>query len=551
MSVTAEEKETPVAAQERRWDWVTWVLFAVMAAFVCVAFSPAIRATFIDLDDGPYVYANANVLGGLSPHSVKWALTTRQDWRYMPVNWLSLELDGTISNVLGLNCTPGSLTDDHLPDAVVFHVTNIVLHVGATWVLFLFVKRATKNRWASFVIALLWCVHPLRVESVAWITERKDELAGLFGFLSMYWYVIGKEEGRGRWWFWASCAALVLSMWAKSMFTTMPLLLMIVDYWPLGRIRSVREVVRSALEKWPMWVVVILGALGTMIVGRAANMSLGNGHVDDAKNAILSYVRYLPMQVDFRGLAPYYPYVSSPTGLVCGAAALLIALTAASFLLRKKYPWLLAGWLWYVISFLPMIGFVQSFTQAYADRFAYLPAVGLLFIVVFAAFQWKRATAVIVGAALALAVVLTVFSFWQTEYWENSVTLFEHNKAVTPPNEVVHYSLGHGYARAGRLAEAEQEYLAVIEEMPAYVDARLTLASVYLRDQQIDKALEQDKKAAELEPDNFHVCRVYGSTLLMAGQYAAAAVQLEKAAKMQPDDEAVQENLRAARAGSQ
>ncbi len=549
--MTVEEEKSPAAAQGRRWDWVTWVMLGVMAAFVCVAFSPAIRATFIDLDDGPYAYANPQVLGGLSPHAVKWALTTREDGRYMPVTWLSLELDGTISNALGLDCAPGSLTDDHLPDAVVFHVTNIVLHVAATWALFLFVKRATKHRWASFVITLLWCVHPLRVESVAWVTERKDELAGLFGFLSMYWYVIGKEEGRGRWWFWGSCAALVLSMWAKAMFTTMPLLLMIVDYWPLGRIRSVREAVRSLVEKWPMWVVVILGAIGTMLAGRGSNMTLGSGHVDDARNAILSYVRYLPMQVDFRGLAPYYPYVGSPTGLVCAAAALLAALTAAAYLLRKKYPWLLVGWLWYVISFLPMIGFVQSFTQAYADRFAYLPAVGLLMIVVFAAFQWRRGTPVIVGAALALAVVLMVVSFRQTEYWQNSVTLFEHNRAVTPPSEVVHYCLGHGYNRAGRLAEAEQEYVAVIEEMPAYVDARLTLASVYLRDKQIDKALEQEKKSAQLDPENFHVCRMYGSTLLMAGQYAAAAAQLEKAAKMRPEDEAVQENLRAARAGSQ
>ncbi len=338
MTSVAPEREEKTAAPGMVfcWDWVTWVLLGLLAVFAAAAFWPAVKASFVDLDDEMYVFGNAEVLRGVSPHGVKWAITTRADQRYMPVTWLSLQLDATISRVLGLNCTPAG-TGDPLPDAVVYHVTNIVLHVGATWMLFLFLYRATKWRWASFVVALLWCVHPLRVESVAWVTERKDELAGLFGFLAMYWYVIGREregEGRSKYWFWGATAALVLSMWAKSMFVVMPVLLMIVDYWPLGRIRNVREAVRSAVEKWPIWVVVILGALGTMYIGRHSNATLGNGRLDDAKNAILSYVRYLRMQVDFRGLAPFYPYAGSPTGWVCAALVLLAVITAMAVLLR-------------------------------------------------------------------------------------------------------------------------------------------------------------------------------------------------------------------------
>jgi hypothetical protein len=438
---------------------------------------------------------------------------------------------------------------DALPDAVVYHVTNIVLHVLTAWMLFLFLYRATRQRWASFAVALIWAVHPLRVESVAWVTERKDMVAGVFGFLAMYCYVIRceKEPGAGKWWFFATCVSLVLSLWAKAMFVTMPLLLMIVDYWPLGRIRSWGDFRRAAIEKWPMWGIVGLSAVGTAYIGRKSNGALAISQMAKMENGILSYVRYLGMHIDFRSLAPYYPYVGSQPLLVCGALAILAAVTGVAIWQRKRWPWLFAGWLWYLVAFLPMIGFVQSYTQAYADRFSYLPAAGLITIVAFAAFQWRRATGLIVAAVFVAAVILGGMTFRQAQYWHDTITLFERAREVTPSNVVLHTALGEGYVRARRLEEAEGEYREIVRLAPKSAAGHTGLAAVYSATNRADAAAVEAEMGVELEPTWLRARMVYGVVLLGDDRYGEAAVQFEEALKIEPENALAQQSLRTTR----
>ena len=327
---------------------------------------------------------------------------------YSPATWISLEMDATLSKVLGFETEPAR-PEKELPDATVFHATNLALHVTATWMLFLFLYLATGRRWAAFAVALLWAVHPLRVESVAWVTERKDQIAGAFGFLAMYLYVAGREGGghAGKLSFWLACGALVVSLCGKPMFMVMPALLVIVEWWPLGRVRNGRELVWAVVEKWPMWVVVLANAAVAAYVARG-NGTLKMSELEKSGNALVSYMRYILMQVDFGKLAPFYPYTELRWAEVCAALLTLTAITCGTAWGRRRYPWLLAGWLWYLVAALPTIGFVQAFTQAYADRYSYLASVGLLVIVIFSVFQWKGATAAIVGAVTLVAVVLMV-----------------------------------------------------------------------------------------------------------------------------------------------
>jgi hypothetical protein len=362
------------------------VLLGVIALLAAAAFAPAVRASFVDLDDEQSVFGNPHVLAGLSPESVVWAFTTWEPGLYIPVTRLSLALDGTISRLLWDDADPSRRTTP-LVDASVYHVTNILLHISAAWMLFLFLHRATRQQWASFAVALLWAVHPLRVESVAWVTERKDEIAGIFGFLAMYMYLTARQAtGSGRRWrFWAACAALVVSMWGKPMFITMPALLLLMDYRPLNRLRSRDELLRAVLEKWPIAIVVLLCAIGTMFISGGVS-SLPISPVEKSANAMLSYVRYIVMQVDFVRLAPFYPYLGSPWPQVCAAIAFLAAVTGIVIWQRRRCPWLIWGWVWYLVAALPNIGFVQRFSQAYADRYSYLGSVGLMVMVIFTAF---------------------------------------------------------------------------------------------------------------------------------------------------------------------
>jgi tetratricopeptide (TPR) repeat protein len=528
----------------------TWALILLLAVAIFGAFGPAMRASFVDFDDGLYVFRNQNVLNGLSGQGIKWAFTSREAGYWVPMVWLSLQLDATLSAVIsGVHATAASPTDA-LPNAVVYHIDNIVLHTIAASILFLFLYRATRRRGASFAAALLWAVHPLRVESVAWITERKDVLAGAFGFLAMYLYVTARQRG-SRVLFWASCGTFVLSLWSKAIFVTLPALLILVDYWPLGYIGTWKEFRRALMNKWALFIAAALSAAATLIMGLHFSGTLHIGFPAMAANALLSYGRYMVMQAGFGSLAPYYPYARPDPLLVGVSIASLVILTGWALWQRRGRPWILMGWLWYLAAFLPNIGFIQCFTQGYADRFTYLPTVGLFIMAAFsvpAARHLQRPMRITLGiAGGVLAVVFIVFTARQAAYWKDSNTLFEHSQSITGPSPLVQTALGEVYIRTGRYNEAVEKYQQVIAANPEAVEKTYTkLAYTYYLMKRYDLGISAAKLAVQVNANYAEAHNDLGTLYDMEDRLEEAAAEYEIALRLNPRDVITQRNLQLA-----
>jgi hypothetical protein len=429
------------------------MLMVALALFVIAAMIRIPSASLIDFDDDLFVSDNAHVLNGLTAPDIAWAFTTNETGNWMPLTWLSLQLDATLSGP-AVPRSPGQMIGPR-PGSVIYHLDNLFQHICGALLLFLFLERATRRRWMSFAVALLWAIHPLRVESVAWITERKDVLAGLFGFLSLYLYVRWNEKHQ-RTAYAGACASLVLSLLAKPLFVTLPFAFLLLDFWPLGRLARWRELWPRVREKSVLFVIIIGASIVALLAQNSARavMALGSATISERlENALLSYVRYLWMHVDIVNLALFYPYLG-PAALwkILAAAGLLIAVTVLTIHERRRRPWLLVGWFWYLGTFVPVIGLVQIGQQAYADRYTYLPAVGLLIMLCYSIpARWLERKSSRIGllAGLGLiALLLAGFTLRQVEFWQDPLTLDQHTLAITRSNYVITAAMGNGYRTA-------------------------------------------------------------------------------------------------------
>jgi hypothetical protein len=339
-----------------------WLIAAALAGVAFAVFAPSISRSFIALDDPYYVFQNPNVRGGLTPRAALWAFTTVDICNWHPLTWLSLQFDVSTWNMANKEL-----------DARAFHLTNVLLHAANAALLFLALRRLTVAAGAVAATALLFAVHPLRVESVAWVSERKDVLSTFFGLLAL--------------WAWARYAAvptvaayvtaalaLAMSLMAKPMLVTFPCLLLILDWWPLQRMRGLRDWPRLLLEKAPLFALVVFSAAMTYRAqtggGATRTLSVFSREVR-LENAAVSYVAYLAKTVWPTGLAFYYPHPGASLALssVVLAVAVLLSLTVAAVALRRRAPYLLTGWLWYLGTLVPVIGLVQVGDQAMANRY--------------------------------------------------------------------------------------------------------------------------------------------------------------------------------------
>lgn len=524
-------------------------LLFTLFVFIWTAFLPSLSASFIDLDDSPYVFNNPHVLTGLSLQNTEWAFTHRYTGFYMPMTWLSLQLDASVTNTLQAQPlrSPDKSINNALPDAHIFHFTNILLHCFASATLFVLLYRLTRMRWPAFFVALLWAVHPLRVESVTWVTERKDEIAGLFGFLAILLYVLAleKKKSAGGWRFGLCCIFFILSVWGKAMCVTLPILLLLLDICPLQRITNAASALRAVLEKWPLWIIALASAVVTLITS-TVNGTLPISRFEKIENGILSYIRYIEMQADIYHLAPFYPYLGSPPFYVAAATVLLLLFFVAAFLLRKKCPFLLTGYLWYLIAALPVIGFVQSFTQAYADRFSYLPSIGLIAILVFFIAQ-LRMPKITIPLGFSIAAYLAFITFVQAGYWHDTHTLMARELQIAPPTSLAYASSAQAFARESRFDLAEQNYRSAIQLSPDRYDLHQAIALVYMEDKQPDLALDEAKTAVSIAPDMVSARDAYGKILYLNGRYAQAVSEFETASQLAPADEDIRRRLAAAK----
>jgi hypothetical protein len=407
-----KDETSAIATTSRPW-WIAGVLLGI----TLLVFAQVASHSFLNYDDGQFIYQNDAVKSGLNGASIAWALTSASIGWY-PLTWLSHELDVELW---------GLQPAGHL-------LTQLLLHAANAIILFLALRRLTGATIRSGFVAALFAIHPMHVESVAWASERKDTLSTLFAMFALYVYASRNESRRKQ----ITVALLfAASLMAKQMYVTLPFLFLVLDWWPLGR--GVR-----VFEKLPL---VAMSAAASLVafIGQRELKALQSVAVLPAStriaNAIDGYVRYLGKLFWPSHLAVPYPMTEVPLGEVIGAAIVLLAITGAAWWLRNRAPYFLAGWLWYLGVLVPVIGFIQIGPQSIADRYTYFSYIGLFIAIVWAAAELLPSRVAIAAGATAVF-VLAVVAWNQTRYWKDSETLFLHAIAVTPANPLAEYSIG-------------------------------------------------------------------------------------------------------------
>ncbi|MCY2989851.1 MAG: hypothetical protein NTY19_18560, partial [Planctomycetota bacterium] len=425
---------------------------ALLVVTVLCAYWPVGRHEFVNFDDPQYLVDNPQVRQGLTWGGIRWAFTTGHAANWHPVTWLSHMID---CQLVGLQ-------------AGWHHVIGMLFHIANSVLLYLVFQRMTGAIWRSFMVAALFALHPLHVESVAWAAERKDVLSALFWILSLAAYVRYTAAPSWRS-YGVVMVCFALGLMAKPMLVTLPCVLLLLDYWPLGRwsFEANRRVRLRLLivEKLPLLALSAASCLVTMIVqsrGGAVGSVTAFPVTVRLANAVVAYVAYLGKLIWPTRLAVFYPYHAIATWQWMSAAAVLAGITAVAIITRRRWPYLLVGWLWYLGTLVPVIGVIQVGRQSMADRYTYLPLVGVFVMLVWwitelsARSRWSQSL-LRVAAGTAIIVCLAL-SFLQVVRWRNSVTLFEHCLRVTGNNALAHTSLGADLRRRGWLDEAMTHY---------------------------------------------------------------------------------------------
>ena len=527
----------PVLAPRR---FPTWLMVVLLALVTVALYWPAMRCDFINYDDPDYITANPHVQGGLNWKGVAWAFTnTEQGTQWAPVMWLSHEL---ACQFFGLN--PWG-----------HHLFNVLLHAANTALVFLVFQRMTRATWRSLMLAALFGLHPLRVESVAWVTERKDVLSALFWMLTLWAYAKYVEAGqvgnsKSKVWYGAALVMFVFGLMSKAMLVTMPCVLLLLDYWPLERFKPGR-VWQLAMEKIPFFALAAAASVVTFVVQKhegavatVENLPLGAR----GGNALVSYCRYLEKMFCPMDLAVFYPHPGYwPPEKVLLAGVCLCGISALLFMARRRHPFLLVGWLWFVGTLVPVIGLLQVGEQSLADRYTYIPSLGLLVLAIWGAYElsgrWRcRKIALVVSgsAAIVLCIALTRH---QLGYWKDSETLFRHTLDVTENNYIAHNNLGSALDKRGKTGDAIGQFQEAIRLKPDRADAHYNLGNALLNQGRTGEAIRQYQETIRLKPDDADVHINLGAALFNQGRTDEAISQFQEAIRLKPDDAAAQINL--------
>ena len=544
MTETKLASPTDSAGAGSRARFRTWMLAAVLGLGTLALYWPVTQHAFVDYDDDLYVTANVHVQQGLTPGNLQWIFCHLVCGNWHPVTMFS-----------------------HLVDCQLYglrpwghHFTNISLHAANAVLLFLWLYRVTGARWRSAGVAALFAWHPLHVESVAWVAERKDVLSTGFGWLALLFYThyaAGRPAGnpasamnsddaslahnRSRF-YWLAWGGFALGLLSKPMLVTWPFLLLLLDYWPLERFHLAgwRRLWR---EKIPFFALAAAASLVTFLVQKWSGavktlevMPLGMR----CENAVISYCRYLFKLFWPVDLAVFYPQPASwPLGQVLLAGGFLGLLTLWFWRERRRYPFLLVGWLWFIGTLVPVIGLVQVGIQAMADRYSYIPSVGLLILIVWGGYElsrrWRQQAIVLSLAVLAGILLSAAVTRQQIGYWEDSETLFRHALKVTADNDVARNNLGMALLDKNQTNAAISEFQAALHLKPNCVEAHNNLGNALIRQGETDAAITQYQETIRLEPALAAAHNNLGTSWLLKGQTNAASRQFQEALHLQPD----------------
>ncbi len=518
------------------WSGSSSLLITCLLFFsVVVLYWPVVGFGFIDLDDGLYVTENRHVQAGLSSASMRWAFSNGEALLWHPLTWLSHMLD---CQLYGL--APGG-----------HHFTSLLLHATNTLLVFVVLMRMTKAPWPSVIAAGLFGLHPLRVESVAWVAERKDVLSGLFFLLILWAYAEHTRSPTPR--RFAFVAILFAAgLMAKPMLVTLPLLLLLLDYWPLCRFKTVRPQ-RLLAEKLPLLGMVAVASWVALLVGRGALSSVeALPPASRLANAIVAYASYLAKTFWPSGLAVFYPMPTSgrPVAAVVGGALLLGGITTLAVVARRRRPYLPVGWFWFVVMLLPVSGLVQAGDQAMADRFTYLPSIGLFITVAWGCAdlsrRWRVPVFVTAPGAIVVLGALAATARAQLAYWKDDSTLFAHALNVTSLNWVAHNSLGYALFQQGKVEEAIVHFQASLQIKPNFPDALNNLGDALLRQGKTDDAAAYFAAALRAKPEDALAAYNLGTALSLQGRIDEASDFFRAALRLRPDYAGAHYNLGAA-----
>lgn len=498
-----------------------WISIA-LAASVAVVYWPVHGFGFVRFDDPAYVSENPHIANGLSWAGVGWALTSGYAANWHPLTWLSHMMD---VQLFGL-------------DAGMHHATNVILHAATTVLLFGVLFRTTGAAWRSAVVAGLFGLHPIHVESVAWVAERKDVLSAFFWVVTLWAYVAYvRRPGAIR--YAGVAASFVLALMAKPMVVTLPFVLLLFDVWPLER-TSV-SLKQRVIEKLPLFALAGVVSVITVIAQRKGGTVGSIAAYPLAlrlANAIVSYVAYVGMTIWPSHLGAFYPYRASPSALVVAGSALLLAgLTAAVFVGARRRPYLLVGWLWYVGTLTPVIGVVQAGLQSMADRYTYIPLVGLFIVVAWGLGDVASTLSVqrlAIPAAVAAMVACAVKARQQVETWHDSLSLWGNAVATTSNNAYAEYNLGVVLVESGRLDDGIARFRAALRIDPGYPDVHIDLGNALNERGAVDEAIAQFDTVVRLRPDYAQARVVFGKLLRTRDRDAEAIGQFREAIRLEP-----------------
>lgn len=523
-----------------------------LVAVTWAVFGQTLAHDFVNFDDHVYVYENPLVVRGLSTEGIIGAFTHTHARNWHPLTTLSHMLDCQLYGP-----KPGG-----------HHFTNVILHTISVLLLFLVLKQMTGALWQSAFVATLFAIHPLHVESVAWIAERKDVLSAVFFMLTLAAYARytrGPSPAR----YLLVALLFAFGLMSKPMLVTLPFVLLLLDYWPLGRIEDHKPDAGSRLrrlitEKIPLFALSALSCIATLFAQRQGPSAIDQlPFLWRLNNTFVSYVTYIWQMLWPARLAVFYPHPNNrlPLVEVILAIALLVGITLVVIYLRRTKPYLVTGWFWYLGMLVPVIGLVQVGEQAHADRYTYLPQIGLYIMITWTVGDLllestPRARRALVGVTVAIAIAsLGVRAFVQALYWKNSETLWNHTLAVTGENDVAHNNLGFLFLRRGELDKAISQFQAALNIRSRNTETHYSLGAALIqnnlgnalaRKHLWDKAIDHLQEAVRLRPDYADAYFNLGSVLFQQGRIDQAIAQWQKALAIRPTDAEAHRNVASA-----
>jgi tetratricopeptide (TPR) repeat protein len=508
-----------------------------LALVVFAVFWPVSKCDFVNYDDLGYITTNQNIQHGITAESLKWALTTGHSSNWHPLTWISHMLD---VQFYGLN-------------PMGHHLTNLLFHIANAVLMFLLLRSMTKTLWPSAFIAALFALHPLRVESVAWVSERKDVLSTFFWILTVWAYVRYTQTSAQRVkWFVLALFVYALGLMSKPMVVTLPFVLLLVDVWPLRRVgveqlRDFKRIAKLVVEKLPFVFLALASSVVTFFVqrkGGAVSSLQSLTLAERVENMFVAYARYVGKTFWPSRLSILYPHPGHwPWLVVIGCFVIVVAITVLVMQQLRARPYLAVGWFWFLGMLIPVIGLVQVGIQSMADRYSYLPIVGLFIATTWLAMEFVRVRSVLTTAAILAIGECCVVTSIQISYWRDSDALFSHAVAVTTDNYLAYNNLGYYLSNKGQTERAMENYKKALEIKPNYEDAHNNLGFCLAGQGKPLEAIEEYKKALGI---NRHLTEAHnnlGNALSNIGELDTAIHEYRIALEENPQHSDAHNNL--------